>query len=148
MRDSTSKHIDIGLLIMRIGLGLMFIFFHGWAKITGGPERWEKVGAAIGNFGIDLAPQFWGFMAAVSEFGGGLCLILGLLFRPATALMLITMIVAASSHIAKGQGIQGASHAIEVGFAILGLLVIGPGKFSLDWWIRNRGLTFPGKKLS
>jgi putative oxidoreductase len=138
MRDTLNKHIDIGLLIMRIGLGAMFITQHGGPKIFGGPERWGKVGTAVGNLGIHFFPQFWGFMAGVAEFGGGICLILGILFRPATAFMVITMIVAATSHFARGQGLSGASHAIEVGVALLGLFFIGPGRYSLQYFLRTR----------
>jgi putative oxidoreductase len=133
----SSKQIDIGLLIVRIGLGAMFIF-HGLPKLTGGPERWAKVGEAIGNFGIHFFPQFWGFIAAMAEYGGGVCLLLGLLFKPAMALLVINMIVAASSHFARGQGLGGASHAIEDGIMFLGLLFIGPGKYSLEQWVTSR----------
>ena len=42
------KHQHIGLLILRIGFGCMFLF-HGLPKLFGGPEKWEKVGAAMGG---------------------------------------------------------------------------------------------------
>lgn len=138
MRDNQSIQIDIGLLVLRIGLGAMFVFHHGLPKVLGGPERWEKIGAAAGNFGIHFAPMFWGFMAMVAEFGGGVCLMLGLLFRPSAALLVINMIVAAASHIARGEGLPGADHAIEVGIVFLALAFIGPGKYSLDRCIRSR----------
>jgi putative oxidoreductase len=126
-----NKYRDAGLLILRIGFGIMFIF-HGAPKTFGGPERWGKLGMAMANFGIDFLPAFWGFMAAFSEFFGGILLILGLFFRPACILMTITMIVAASFHIGRGDGLMGASHAIENGIVLLSLILIGPGKISLD----------------
>lgn len=129
-----SKYRDTGLLILRIGLGIMFMF-HGAPKMFGGPERWGKIGMAMGNFGIDFLPAFWGFMAAFSEFFGGVLLISGLFFRPACILMTITMIVAASFHMGRGDGLMGASHAIENGIVFLGLILIGPGKISLDKWL-------------
>jgi putative oxidoreductase len=133
----SEKQLDSGLLILRIGLGAMFIF-HGAPKIFGGPERWGKIGAAMGNFGVHFLPVFWGFMAAIAEFGGGICLLAGLFFRPAMILLVMNLIVAAGSHFARGQGLGGASHAIEDAIMFLGLIFIGPGKFSIDAWLRSR----------
>ena len=59
------KHLDIGLLIARIGMGIGFLYYHGWDKIMGGPERWEGLGGAMSRFGIDFLPVFWGFMSAL-----------------------------------------------------------------------------------
>ena len=126
-----NKHRHIGLLILRIGLGCMFLI-HGGPKLFGGPEKWEKIGMAMNNLGIGFIPTFWGFMAAISEFIGGACLILGLFFRPACILLTITMLVAAISHLSKGEGLMGASHAIEVGIVFLSFILIGAGKYSLD----------------
>ncbi len=125
------KHRHIGLLILRIGLGCMFLF-HGFPKLFGGPEKWEKIGMAMGSFGITFIPAFWGFMAAISESLGGICLILGFFLRPACILLTITMLVATASHLSRGDGLGGASHAIEAGIVFLSLILIGPGKYSLD----------------
>jgi putative oxidoreductase len=121
---------DLGLLVLRLGMGAMFIV-HGWPKLQGGVERWTQVGGALGHLGITWQPAFWGFMAALSEFGGGICLILGFAFRPACILMGFTMLVATTMHL-KTQGVAEASHAIECLSVFLGLLFIGPGKFSVD----------------
>ena len=120
------KYADIGLLVIRVGIGVMFIF-HGFPKITGGTEQWTELGKAMGTFGITFLPAFWGFMAAFSEFFGGVFLVLGILFQPACILLLITMTVAASMHLSQGQGLSQASHAIEAGVVFLGLLLTGPG---------------------
>jgi putative oxidoreductase len=120
---------DVGLLILRIGIGIAFMV-HGAPKLLGGPERWASLGGAMGNLGITFAPTFWGFMAGVAEFGGGLLLVLGFLFRPALFLLLFTMIVAATQHIVTGQG--SPWHAIEAGVLFLSLIFIGPGRYSLD----------------
>ena len=76
------KYRDEGLLILRIGLGIMFIL-HGLPKMMGGPEQWAGLGMAMGNLGITFAPAFWGFMAAFAELVGGICLLLGIMLRPA-----------------------------------------------------------------
>ena len=124
------KYRDEGLLILRIGLGVMFIL-HGWPNIQGGPDLWEKVGMAMGNFGISFAPVVFGFLAALSEFGGGICLVFGLYTRGAALFMFITMVVAATMHLKSGDGLPKASHAIEAAFVFLGLIFIGAGKYSI-----------------
>ncbi len=139
-----TKYRDQGLLILRIGIGIMFIL-HGYSKVFDGPERWEKLGGNMADLGIDFALKFWGFMAGMAEFGGGILLMLGLFFRPACILMFITMFVAASHHWIEaaeaGENLKGkimeGSHAIEAGILFLTLIFIGPGRFSLDERIRN-----------
>jgi putative oxidoreductase len=125
------KYRDFGLLVLRLGMGAMYLF-HGGPKLLGGPEKWEKIGSAVSFVGIKAMPAFWGFMAGFSEFFGGICLIFGLFFRPACILIAITMAVAASMHMGKGEGLGAASHAIENGIVFISLLFIGPGKYSLD----------------
>ena len=127
----SEKYLSAGILLMRLGMGVMFVL-HGWPKITGGPAVWGKVGSAVSNFGIDFAFTWFGFFAAGAEFIGGILIVLGLLFRPACAALTMTMLVAAVMHLSAGDGIMGASHAIEAGIVFLALFVAGPGKFSFD----------------
>ncbi len=121
---------DIGLLILRIGIGIAFMV-HGSGKIFN-PDRWEAIGASMANFGITFMPSFWGFMAAFAEFGGGILFVFGFFFRPAAAMMAFTMLVAMTVHISKGDGFSGYSHAMELGIVFLGLLFVGPGRLSID----------------
>ena len=104
---------------------------HGYPKLIGGPEMWVKIGGSMGNTGIHFAPTFWGFMASFAEFAGGLCLILGFLFRPALALLLFTMCIAALMHYKSGDGFNGYSHAVESAVVFFGLFIAGPGKYAL-----------------
>jgi putative oxidoreductase len=134
---SLNKYRDHGLLILRLGMGAMFLF-HGLPKLLGGPEFWAKIGTAVGFFGIHFLPAFWGFMAACAESLGGGALIAGFLFRPACLFLVINLVVASSSHLARGQGLGGASHAIEDGIVFLALIFIGAGRFSLDEIISSR----------
>ncbi len=125
------KYRDIGLLILRVGIGVMFIM-HGLPKLTGGPEKWEMLGGTMKSLGVDFAPVVWGFMAAFSECAGGLLLALGFFTRPACFFLLATMIVAMSMHISKGDPFVAYSHAMEAGILFISLILIGPGKYSLD----------------
>ena len=123
---------DAGLLIMRAGVGAVFFYVHGLPKVLAGAAMWGKLGAAMGNLGVHFLPTLWGFMAASAEFGGGLFLLLGLLTRPAAAILAFDMIVAAVMHLTMGQGMEAASHAIEIFFFSLGLIFTGAGRYSLD----------------
>ncbi|MGJ1436850.1 DoxX family protein [Sphingobacterium siyangense] len=129
--NSLGKYRDTGLLVLRVGLGVMMIM-HGLPKLQGGPELWAGVGKSMGNIGIHFMPTFWGFMAAATETVGGLFLLLGLFFRPVALLLAFTMVIAGLMHLSKGDGISGASHAIELCFVFLGLILVGPGKHSVD----------------
>jgi len=122
---------DLGLLIMRAGLGISFMF-HGWPKLAGGAEKWEKVGSAMTVFGIEYGHTAFGLAATVSELLGGLLLVIGFMTRPALVTLIVTMFVATTMHVANGQDFVKISHPLEVGLAFIGLLFVGPGKFSLD----------------
>ena len=125
------KYKDLGLFLLRVGIGVMFLF-HGTPKLLGGPDKWSSIGTAMQYLGIHAVPVVWGFAAAASEFFGGVFLILGLFFRPACFFLAVTMAVAASMHLGRGEGLMTASHAIENGIFFLGLLFIGPGRYSID----------------
>jgi len=128
------SYTGLGLLVVRLGVGLSMLLFHGWGKISGGPESWERIGANMANLGLDFAPTFWGFMAAFSEFVCSGLIVLGLFFRPATMLLAFTMLVAMTRHLSlpagePGAGWNGASHALEIFAVCVGLLLAGPGKY-------------------
>jgi len=135
--ERTARLRDVGLLVLRVGIGLMFLH-HGWPKISGGAAKWSQLGGAVANLGITFAPTFWGLMAALSEFGGGLCLIAGFKTRIAALFMASTMAVATTMHLSRGDGLSVASHAIEAGIVFLSLVLIGAGKFSLDEALRRK----------
>lgn len=128
---SDYRYRDIGLLILRIGIGIAFML-HGWPKLAGGPELWEAVGKHMALFGITFSPIFWGFMAGLVETAGGLLLILGLFWRFTCLLLLFTMTVATTQHIAGGDDFNGYSHSLEAAILFFSLLFIGPGTYSLD----------------
>ncbi|MFC3198771.1 DoxX family protein [Parapedobacter deserti] len=129
--SSLSKFKNTGLLLIRIGLGIMFIM-HGYPKLLGGPDRWAGVGGAMSAIGITFQPLIWGLLAALAETIGGFLFLIGLFFRPTALILAFTMLIAALFHLDKGDGLMGASHAIEVGVVFLGLAFVGPGKYSVD----------------
>ena len=58
-------------------------------------------------------------------------IVLGIQTRNFSLLILITMVVAAASHLKGGDGIMGASHAIEAAFVFLFLFLSGSGKIAI-----------------
>ena len=129
----TPRHTDFqsaALLLLRLTMGIAFVL-HGWGKIQS-PFSWMPEGALA-------VPGFFQFLAAVSEFGGGIALILGLLTPLASIGLAFTMLVAASVHalvfndpfVASG---GGGSFEPSLGYLMVSILLIamGPGRFSLD----------------
>lgn len=120
------------MLLLRLVLGTAMIL-HGWGKIQN-PFSWMGPDAPV--------PGFLQALAALSEVGGGLAWILGLLTPLASFGILCTMAVAAMTHMNRGDAFVGPSPTSELAviyFLIaLHILLNGPGKFSADYKIFRR----------
>lgn len=123
--------MDLGLLILRIGIGASFCYFYGIPKLMAGPQMWEGIGGSMGKLGIHFLPVFWGFMAALSEGLGGLLIVLGIFTRTAAAFLAFTMAIAVVHHVTSGDELVKASHAIESGIVFLALMCMGSGKYAI-----------------
>lgn len=130
--DFLKKYKDAGLLFMRVGVGFDYLVFHGWSKLIGGPDNWIAHGVVMPGFGIEAIYLFWGLMAALAETLGAVLFAVGLAFRPMAALIGITMVVAVYVHLDQGDPWSHASHAQKMVFVFFGLMMAGPGKYSLD----------------
>ena len=124
-----------GLTILRVIVGIAFIA-HGSQKLFG----------AFGGYGLEGTAQYMesrgltpGYLMALlsggAEFFGGLGLLVGLLARPAAALVTVLLLVAIFTvHI--GNGFFMANNGFEYALALLGgalaVLIEGAGKLSLD----------------
>ncbi|HEY6907546.1 MAG TPA: DoxX family protein [Ignavibacteriaceae bacterium] len=126
---------DFGLLVIRLVLGLSYVIAHGGVKLFAGPATWTKVGSAVSLFGINFMFTAWGLLAACSEFFGGILILLGLFFRPASVFIIITMLVAANQGLNTGKSLSSIVYPLELGITILGLFFTGPGKYSLDFYL-------------
>lgn len=126
--------MDSGLLILRIVFGALLVG-HGTQKLFG----W------FGGHGLDGSAGFFhalGFrpgkqMAAVagtSEVLGGFLLVSGLLSPLAGAVIIGTMLVAASVHADKGLWGVNGGYELPLLYAVAGAAVAigGPGSVSLD----------------
>ena len=126
---------DVGLLILRVLIGLVFIA-HGSQKVFGwfGGPGLKGFTGWMGSMGLKPA-SIWGLMGALSEFGGGILLTLGLL-NPLGPLAIIgAMLMAIGlAHWTKGfwssKGGYEFPLVLLVVSAVLGLL--GSGSYALD----------------
>jgi putative oxidoreductase len=76
----------------------------------------------------------WAYLAAYSALIGGLCLILGIFTRMSSIVLIIFMIVAILKvHLGKGFFATngGFEYNIIVICALIALLILGAGKFSI-----------------
>jgi putative oxidoreductase len=132
MFKSLAKHADLGLLIGRLGVGAIFVVT-GWHKLSGGQAAWTHYGHAMASLGINFMPNIWGLAAALSEFAGGILIVVGFFFRPAAALIAFTMLVAAVSTFREHpHNFMQYSRAIEMFCIMIVFLFVGPGKYSFE----------------
>lgn len=125
----------LGLLILRLGIGLI-LAAHGAQKlfgIWGGPgmTRWAQ---SVQRLRIRPARP-WAWIAALSEFGGGLLLALGLLSPLGSLAIIGAMLVAiATVHLSKGfwVGKGGFEFNLSLIAGAAALAFTGPGPYSLD----------------
>lgn len=122
---------SFGLLLLRLVVGIAFIY-HGWDKIQN-PFGWIPAEAPLKVHSI------FQFLAALSEFGGGIALILGLLNSLTNIGIGFTMLVAVYLHMivlkdpfvnSKG----GGSYELALVYLVISILlyIVGPGKLSVD----------------
>lgn len=121
----------IGLLLVRLVFGVA-LMLHGKDKIVN-PFGWmDKPGAP------SPVPDILQALAALSEFGGGLALVVGLLTPIAALGIFFTMLYAAVLvHMKAGHPFVssgGKSYESAAGYLAVALLMMftGPGALSLD----------------
>ncbi len=132
VKPDSAKATDVALMILRAGLGMM-IFVHGYNKAfrggkIAGTGRWfQSMGMRPGKVHAALA--------AFTEMGVGVLLILGLLTQLAAAGLIALMVVAFwTVHRDKGFMITGEGWEYVALIAVMSLVaaVLGPGRISLD----------------
>lgn len=128
-------------LALRVPAGIIFMA-HGGQKLFAwfGGYGLEGTGQWMASIGIEPG-YLMALLAGSGEFFGGLFILLGLLTRPASLVLAITMIVAiVTVHLPNGLFMSNGGY--EFGLALLAvsisLLISGAGKLSIDKWLANK----------
>lgn len=126
---------DLPLLIFRVVLvyGFYSPAIYKISDFSGTANWFESLGMPL--------PTLNAYLAGITEFAGVILLALGLGTRLISFPLIITMIVAIFTvHI--GNGFPAIHNGIEIPlyfiFMLLTLMVYGPGRLSLDYWIQKR----------
>lgn len=130
---TTQSGIDA--VALRFGAGIIFAA-HGAQKLFGWFDGNGLQATASWMASMGLEPGIaMAALAGGAEFFGGLLLILGLLVRPAAAMLAATMVVAILS-VHWQNGLFLSNNGYEFGLALLvisiALLFRGAGSFSID----------------
>lgn len=122
---------NAGLTLLRIFTGIAIAFAHGIGKL---PPSEGLIGRTA-EMGFP-APTFFAWAAALSEFGGGILLALGLLTRVSSFFIAVTMLVAlVGVHGSDPFNVQ--EKAFLFLFIALAFLFKGSGDWSLDSFLRK-----------
>ena len=125
-----AKYRETGILLMRLSVGLLFIIYAA-PPLMGGPKAWAQFGGGASHFGLHSHLQFWGIIGCLLGSIGGVLMIFGLFFRIGVLMVLLLAIPHAIT-VYGGPGFRAALPSFEICFVLLGLLFIGPGKYSVD----------------
>ncbi len=126
----TDENKDIALLLLRIGVGVIFIVA-GWGKLNG----IEGVEGFFGNIGIPL-PGLMAWVVAIVEFVGGILILTGTYIRIPAILLAIIMIVAI---ITTKLGQDFSAYRLDMMLLLVSaaLALMGAGKYSVTDLIAN-----------
>jgi putative oxidoreductase len=123
---------NIGLLVVRGTTGLFLALGHGLAKLP--PS--DRLVETIAGLGYPV-PAVFAWTTAMVEFAGGLLLAIGLMTRPASASIAITMLlIATTRHALDPFAVK--EKALLFALIALAFMLIGAGKYSVDALIGRR----------
>jgi putative oxidoreductase len=135
MSTSLNNMQPWGAFVMRLVLGTSMIA-HGYSKVIppGGFHGGNAFSALErhSHFVASLGLPYWmGIVSALTEFIGGILLVLGLLTRISAFLVAINMLVAIVM-VTRHHGYSGSEYSLALFALALMLFFYGPGAFSLD----------------
>jgi putative oxidoreductase len=125
----------LAVLILRLFLGFAFMM-HGSQKLLGafGGPGIAGVAGMLTKLGVEPA-QILAWVLSITEFVGGVCLVLGFLTRFWAAGLVIDMGVAiAKVHVPNGFFASKNGFELPLAFGVMALVILltGPGSLSVD----------------
>ncbi len=124
-----ARELDLALLTLRVACALPFLY-HGSAILFG-----AFGGPGPHNFAAFMKqPDVVGYLVGLAQFAGGIAILTGALLRVGTVSVIIVMLGAIFIvHLPNGYDIShgGLEFALTELLLALGLLLAGPGKYSL-----------------
>ncbi|MBP9748858.1 DoxX family protein [Patescibacteria group bacterium] len=118
---------DAALLILRLAAGGIFIF-HGYGKLFGDAPGMQAFTGMVAGLGFP-APVVFAYLAALSEFFGGIALVLGVGTPIAAAFLSIVMLVALFA--VKKFNFPAADVDLTLLAMVVALGMMGSGKYAL-----------------
>ena len=126
----------LGLAVIRIGAGIIFLIF-GYNKLISGTAHVTEIGSAVSLFGITCGYVVWGYLAALTEFCAGLAYITGFWTRIASLPLICLLIVALKFHFSKGDPSTAWGFAFSLLCVAIGFFLAGSGTYSMDHFTRS-----------
>lgn len=139
--EGLEKLKPIALLLLRLGLGIIFIS-HGYPKLF---THLQQTTEAFVKMGF---PAYFAYLAGVLEFFGGILLIAGLFTRIAGLLLATEMAVAlAKVHglLSNPMNVHNYEFPLACAVGSFALVGVGAGLLSLDHAIYSKRGRFPKK---
>jgi putative oxidoreductase len=118
---------DIGLLALRIGVGVIFTM-HGYGKLFGDAPGMDAFTGMITGLGFPL-PALLAYAAALTEFVGGIAILLGIFTSVATVLGAIVMLVAL--FMVKKFNFPASDIDLMLLASLVTIFCLGAGRYSL-----------------
>lgn len=132
--DNWADGLNLALLLIRVVVGIT-LAAHGYNKFFGG-GRIPGTASWFDSMGMKPNGRVHAILAASTEMGAGILFALGLLTPLAAAGFVGLMVVAAwTVHRHNGFFIvkEGWEYNMVLAVVAVGIAVIGPGEYSLDW---------------
>ena len=137
------KQLDVGLLVLRVSLGIIFIA-HGYLKVfTFGLKHAMEVFEAHTVWHINMIPGWVALPSAAIEWVGGILLILGVKTRLTTPFLAAVAFGAGAVHFENGWNYTskpdgGWEYGIFLCLCCIVVFLVGPGKYTLTQFMNNR----------
>ncbi|MEY4744862.1 MAG: hypothetical protein RL272_807 [Candidatus Parcubacteria bacterium] len=123
-----SKKHDAALLALRMAAGVIFIV-HGYGKLFGNAPGMKMFTGMVAGLHFP-APALFAYLAALSEFCGGIALVLGVFPQVASLFLAIVMLVALIG--VKKFSLPKADPDVALLAMVSAIGLMGAGRYSLQ----------------